>query len=37
MTKMHKAAETEWQHKVNREKSAGVFKLRELVHKSRAA
>ena len=28
---------TEWQHKVNREKSAGVFKLRELVHKDRAA
>ena len=37
MTKTHKAAETEWQHKVNREKSAGVFKVRELVHKSRAA
>ena len=36
-TKTHKAAETEWQHKVNREKSAGVFKLRELVHKDRAA
>ena len=35
--KTHKAAETEWQHKVNREKNAGVFKLRELVHKSRAA
>jgi len=34
---MHKAAETEWQHKVNREKNACVFKLRELVHKSRAA
>jgi len=37
MTKTHKAAETEWQHKVNREKSAGMFKLRELVHKRRAA
>jgi len=37
MTKTYKAAETEWQHKVNREKSAGVFKLRELVHKNREA
>ena len=34
--KTHKAAETEWQHKVNREKKAGVFKLRELVHWNRA-
>ena len=37
MTKTHKAAETEWQHKVNREKSAGVFNLRELVHWNRVA
>jgi len=36
-TKTHKAAETEWQHKVNREKNAGVFKLRAATQEPRGA
>jgi hypothetical protein len=36
-TKTHKAAETEWQHKVNREKNASATKVRDTVNNNRAA